>query len=263
MSTQEKIEHIVNWLQSYKESIGVNGFVVGISGGIDSSVTSTLATMAGDTHVVNLPMAPKQIGAPRRHFEWLDEQFNPDNRDDIVTYSLAEVWKPFDAFMDIDINKMDAQETDPETLNLTKANLQARLRMAQLYFIANRENRLVVGTGNCVEDMGVGFFTKWGDGAVDLAPIADLYKSSVYEIGRELGLNNEILDAQPTDGLWEDGRTDEDQLGLTYDEIEDIMANGKSANVSMEKYNRYFDLHNGNRHKMNMPPVCELPNKEH
>lgn len=260
MDTNKAEKQIKEFLQEKLDQSGAEGFVVGISGGVDSALTSALCADVGPTHVVDMPILKENKNA-EKHFDWLDEEYDFG----WLKYTKVDLTSTYEEMIGAN-RTMDARnpnqnllgETDDETANLVKANLQSRLRMSQLYFIANLENKLVVGTGNKVEDFGVGFFTKYGDGGVDIAPIADLLKSEVVELASHLGVMEEITQAKPTDGLWEDQRTDEDQLGLSYDEIEDIMKNGESANVSKQKYDRYLELHRKSRHKLETPPVPEI-----
>lgn len=251
----DKVYHQINeWLINKVKESGTNGFVVGVSGGIDSAVTSTLCALTGyPTTVVAMPIN-KMIGKEEK--EHIDKLILDHENVDGV---LAELSATYSTMMGG--NEEILGELDEETMNLVRANLQSRLRMAQLYVFANANNALVVGTGNKVEDFGVGFFTKYGDGGVDISPIADLLKSEVRELGQYIGISDDIINAAPTDGLWEDERTDEDQLGLSYEEIEDIMVNGEKANVTKEKYDRYWELHNRSRHKVETPPICEIKEK--
>lgn len=255
------IEHIVNWLKAYATDAGVNGFVVGVSGGIDSAVTSTLCAMTGmETHLVDMPIHQPADQASRSagHIADLRERFGERVHPHFVDLSGV-----FDAF----------SATLPGGLadgsgGLAMANSRARLRMATLYAIGQKAGVLVAGTGNKVEDFGVGFYTKYGDGGVDLSPIADLMKTEVFAIGEALGIRNDILVAAPTDGLWGDDRTDEDQLGASYPELEWAMRLRKRMPAGMpeelsprerEVVTTYDRFHRANRHKMVPIPVCELP----
>jgi len=244
MNVSDRISHITNWISNYAKSNSNKTFelVVGISGGIDSSVTSTLCAMTGiKTHAVSMPIKqnPNQHDLSLIHINWLKKKYN-----NIRTYiiDLDEVFKIFQKTM----NEFDSE--------LAFANSRARLRMVTLYQIAQNYKALVVGTGNKVEDFGIGFFTKYGDGGVDISPIADCSKSQVWEIGKELGVNNEIIKAQPTDGLWDDSRNDEDQIGLSYEQIEDAMENEKSP-----FYEKFKKIRTSNLHKMRPIPICMLP----
>ena len=252
----EKVNtHIVEWLKSYAENSKVNGFVIGISGGVDSAVTSTLCAQTGLKVVcVEMPIhqAPSQVSRAQEHIEQLKNRF-PN-----VTNAVADLTSVFETF------KKEVPATSNEaTVNLSLANTRARLRMTTLYYFAGIHGLLVAGTGNKVEDFGVGFYTKYGDGGVDLSPIADLMKSEVYQLGTYLKIPESILTASPTDGLFGDDRTDEDQLGASYDELEWAMdANDSKTdpNTFTERqktvYEIYKKLNKNNQHKMNPIPVC-------
>jgi len=217
--------------------------VIGVSGGIDSSVSSTLCAMTGlRTIVLSMPIKqkPSQHDLSLKHQEWLVKNFK-----NIESHAL-NLDGLFESFQ-VSLSKFDN--------DLGMANARARLRMTTLYQVAAANKGIVVGTGNKVEDFGVGFYTKYGDGGVDISPIADCNKTEVWEIGRELNLLKEIIDADPTDGLWDDGRTDEGQLGLKYSELEEAMNNPNSPN--REKYEKIRKL---NLHKMEPIPVCKIPN---
>ena len=252
----EKVNtHIVEWLKSYAENSKVNGFVIGISGGVDSAVTSTLCAQTGLKVIcVEMPIhqAPSQVSRAKEHIEQLKSRF-PN-----VTSAIADLTSVFETF------KNEVPSTDNESaLYLSLANTRARLRMTTLYYFAGIHGLLVAGTGNKVEDFGVGFYTKYGDGGVDLSPIADLMKSEVFQLGAYLKIPNSILTAAPTDGLFGDDRTDEDQLGASYDELEWAMdANDSKTdpNTFSERqkivYEIYKKLNKNNQHKMNPIPVC-------
>lgn len=250
-------EHIVNWLKTYAENARVTGFVVGISGGIDSAVTSSLCAQTGLKVIcVEMPIhqAESQVSRGREHIEQLQKRFANVERTEV---DLTPVFESF--------KQQIPESTDKAKLNLSLANSRARLRMTTLYYIAGIHGLLVAGTGNKVEDFGVGFYTKYGDGGVDLSPIADLMKSEVYALGNYLGVPESILKAAPTDGLFGDDRTDEDQLGATYDELEWAMlateAGKKTEDFSdreKEVFDIYSKLHRNNLHKMNPIPVCLL-----
>jgi len=255
----EKVnEHIVKWLKTYALNAKVDGFVIGISGGIDSAVTSTLCAQTGlKVLCVEMPIHqdPKQVSRGREHIEQLKNRFT--NVDNVV----ADLTSTFDTF-----KKSVAETEDLAKLNLSLANTRARLRMTTLYYFAGIHGLLVVGTGNKVEDFGVGFYTKYGDGGVDVSPIADLMKSDVYALGEYLGIPESILKAAPTDGLFGDDRTDEDQLGASYDELEWAMLAdeiGKGTDDFSERDKIVFDIYKRlnriNQHKMNPIPVCEIP----
>lgn len=255
----EKVnDHIVNWLKTYAINAKVNGFVIGISGGVDSAVTSTLCAQTGlKVLCVEMPIHQdaKQVNRGREHIEQLKNRFEN------VSNCVADLTSTFETF------KSAVTETeDLVKLNLSLANTRARLRMTTLYYFAGIEGLLVAGTGNKVEDFGVGFFTKYGDGGVDLSPIADLMKSDVYALGKYLAIPESILKAAPTDGLFGDDRTDEDQLGASYDELELAMLadeNGKTAADFTGRDQIVFDiyqkLNRNNKHKMNPIPVCIIP----
>lgn len=251
-------KHIVNWLHEYAENAGVKGFVVGISGGIDSALTSTLCAQTGlPTLCVEMPIhqAHSHVSRAKEHIKNLKEKFSN------VTSAHADLTPIFEAF------KKQVPETEnPYILNLTLANTRARLRMTTLYYFAGLHSALVAGTGNKVEDFGVGFFTKYGDGGVDISPIADLLKSEVRLLAKHLGVTDTIITAKPTDGLFGDDRSDEDQLGASYDELEwamEQMENGKNhddfTGRQKEVFEIYKRLNTINQHKMKEIPVCEIP----
>ena len=217
--------------------------VIGISGGIDSSVSSTLSAMTGlKTIVLSMPInqIQSQHDLSLKHQEWLVKNFK---NVEAHTINLDELFLAFNA----SLSKFDSEHG--------MANSRARLRMTTLYQVAAANKGIVVGTGNKVEDFGVGFYTKYGDGGVDISPIADCNKTQVWELGKELGILQEIIDAPPTDGLWDDGRTDEGQLGLKYNELEEAMENPNSPNR-----NKYENIRKQNMHKMEPIPVCIIPN---
>lgn len=248
---------IVNWLKSYAENSKVNGFVIGISGGVDSAVTSTLCAQTGlKVLCVEMPIhqAESHVSRGREHIEQLKQRF-PN-----VSSVEADLTSTFETF------KM-AVPTDEDTnkLNLALANSRARLRMTTLYYFAGIHGLLVTGTGNKVEDFGVGFYTKYGDGGVDLSPIADLMKSEVFLLGRYLDIPKSILEASPTDGLFGDDRTDEDQLGASYDELEWAMLQDEAQRNSDDFSGRerivfgiYKRLNTNNQHKMIPIPICHI-----
>ena len=245
MKPLEKAQFISNWIKDYVEKMPskAQSLVIGISGGIDSSVSSTLSAMTGiKTIVLSMPIKQKssQHDLSLKHQEWLIKNFN---NVETHTLNLDELFKTFESSLSKfnDVHGM--------------ANSRARLRMTTLYQVAAANKGIVVGTGNKVEDFGVGFYTKYGDGGVDISPIADCNKTEVWEMGRELNILKEIIDAAPTDGLWDDGRTDEGQLGLKYSELEEAMNNPNSLN--REKYEKIRKL---NLHKMEPIPVCKIPN---
>ena len=245
MEVSKKVVFIKDWILNYINSMPkqATSLVIGISGGIDSSVASTLCSMTG-TKTIVLTMPIKQISSQHdlslKHEKWLKNKFkNIESH----TIELDEVFKSFRS-------KLSGFHSEHGL-----ANSRARIRMTTLYQIAAANNGIVVGTGNKVEDFGVGFYTKYGDGGVDILPIADCTKSEVWELGKELGILDDIISAQPTDGLWDDGRTDVGQLGLTYQELEEAMTNPNSPNRS-----KYLEKRKLNLHKMGPIPVCKIPN---
>ena len=245
MKVSEKVQFISNWIKNYVETMPskAESLVIGISGGIDSSVSSTLSAMTGlKTIVLSMPIKQKssQYDLSLKHQEWLIKNFK---NVEAHTLNLDKLFLSFE-------NSLLKFDNDHGM-----ANSRARLRMTTLYQVAASNKGIVVGTGNKIEDFGVGFYTKYGDGGVDISPIADCNKTDVWEMGRELKLINEIIDAVPTDGLWDDGRTDEGQLGLKYSELEEAMNNPNSLN--REKYEKIRKL---NLHKMEPIPVCKIPN---
>lgn len=258
MHTQKVIDFIVNWLEAYATNAKVKGFVVGISGGIDSAVVSALCARTGlSTLCVEMPIhqSESQVSRGKEHIASLVKKYKNVFQ---TVFDLTSVFDEFESQL--------PQTADDHLLNLSLANSRARLRMTALYYLAGINHLLVAGTGNKIEDFGVGFFTKYGDGGVDLSPIADLMKSEVYEIGRALGISNSILNAQPTDGLFGDSRSDEDQLGASYDELEWAMkmqAKGRSASdfSGREKtvFEIYTRLNKANQHKIKPIPICEIP----
>tara|TARA_Y100001970_G_scaffold280291_1_gene389029 strand:+ start:52 stop:792 length:741 start_codon:yes stop_codon:yes gene_type:complete len=244
MNSDKKITYISNWIKDYAISLPFNppSLIIGVSGGIDSAVTSTLCAKTGlKTIAVSMPIKQNQSqhDLSLKHLKWLEDSF--DNVE-IMTIALDEVFKSFELTMTNFNNK------------LAFANSRSRLRMVTLYQIAQSNKGIVVGTGNKVEDFGVGFYTKYGDGGVDISPIADCTKTDVWNIGKSLGIINEIIEAAPTDGLWDDSRNDESQLGLTYKQIEEAMNNSNS-----KYYDKYLKIREPNLHKMKPIPVCIIP----
>lgn len=258
INSEKTAQHIVNWLKQYAEKAHAKGFVVGISGGIDSAVTSALAALT-QLPVLCLEMPiyqdENQVNRGLNHIHQLKS-----NHTNISTLK-TDLTAVFDSFLTA---LSTSKDNESETLAL--ANLRARMRMVTLYYHAQKNGFLVVGTGNKIEDFGVGFYTKYGDGGVDISPIADLTKTEVYELGAFLGVNNEIMVAPPTDGLWGDKRTDEDQIGASYPELEWAMdfvtsnsSENKLSNRQKEVLTIYKKLNAANQHKINPIPVCIIP----
>ncbi len=244
MKVSEKKIYISNWIKNYVEKMPsrAKSLIIGISGGIDSSVSSTLSAMTGlKTIIVSMPIKQKssQHDLSLKHQEWLIKNFKNVEAHVVNLDKLFEIFK-------FSLTKFDNERG--------MVNSRARLRMATLYQVAAANEGIVVGTGNKIEDFGVGFYTKYGDGGVDISPIADCNKTEVWELGRELGVLEEIINAAPTDGLWDDGRTDEGQIGLSYKDLEEAMINPNSPN--REKYEKIRKL---NLHKMYPIPVCKIP----
>lgn len=255
MQTKAVVDHIIQWLNDYLDQSGLKGFVVGVSGGIDSAVTSTLCALTGKpVKALNMPIhqAPDQVSRSASHIAWLTERY--ENVEGI-TVDLTPVFESLTGALPKDIQD-----------DLSMANSRSRLRMVTLYAVSTHHRMLVAGTGNKVEDFGVGFYTKYGDGGVDLSPIADLMKSEVYAMANTLGIIDSIIDAPPTDGLWSDNRSDESQIGASYDELEWAMRHtadaGDEATLDarqhevltiFRKFNRI------NQHKMLPIPVCQIP----
>lgn len=252
----ELADEITAWISDYAQSNGITTLVIGVSGGIDSAVTSTLSAKTGlPTIVLNMPIHqdPKQYELSNKHISWLESNF------DNVEGRLVDLTGTYDVF--------NQQMKEHDLSSLALANSRARLRMTTLYAIAGSTGGIVVGTGNKVEDFGVGFFTKYGDGGVDISPIADLMKSEVYEIAKALDIVEEIQQAAPTDGLWEDGRTDEDQIGATYAELEWAMRHEENPSKDLtERQHRVLEIYRGfnkaNSHKMNPIPIFEMKNRQ-
>ncbi len=255
MKNKEIIHHIVNWLKEYSRQSGTNGFVIGISGGIDSALTSTLCALTQKPVIIlKMPIRQHQAEIDRalEHMIWLKKNFTNVSSEII---NLTHIFEKI-------------EEDIPKQVQdfLTMANTRSRLRMLTLYTYAGHYRMLVAGTGNKIEDFGVGFYTKYGDGGVDISPIADLLKSEVYALAKELGIVESILTAKPTDGLYADGRSDEDQIGATYDELEWAMTalekntNEKNFTARQREVMKiYLDRHRANQHKMQVIPVCKIP----
>ena len=256
MKISQTVEHITKWIKSYKERNKINGLVIGVSGGIDSALTSTLCGLTGiKTLCLNMPIRQRQDQYQRakNHIKWLENKFENVKS---IDFELTSVFNEFKKCVE---NKSRADE-------LALANSRSRLRMMALYYYAGIDNSIVVGTGNKVEDFGIGFYTKYGDGGVDISPIADLMKSEVFKISKYLNINNEIINAKPTDGLWDDNRSDEDQIGASYDDLEKVMneiENGSNPDNFEDElkniYNVYIHHHKANKHKMISIPVCKIP----
>lgn len=254
MNKKKVIEHIVNWLKEYSDKSKTDGFVIGISGGIDSALTSTLCAATGKRCIVlNMPIRQTQHEFDRgmEHINWLKKVY-PN-----VESHLVDLTGIFE--------KMENDFPKKVQDFLTMANTRSRLRMITLYAFAGHHKLLVAGTGNKIEDFGIGFYTKYGDGGVDISPIADLMKSEVYSLAAEMGVVSSILNARPTDGLFPDGRTDEDQIGASYDELEWAMTyqNKKETYSLTERQqqvmNIYLQRNRANKHKMEAIPVCIVP----
>ena len=243
MNSSEKVKFISNWIKDYANNMPskAESLVIGISGGIDSSVSSTLSAMTGlRTIVLSMPIKQKshQHDLSLKHQEWLVKNFKNVQAHTIKLDGLFHSFKTALSNFDNDHGL---------------ANSRARLRMATLYQVAAANSGIVVGTGNKVEDFGVGFYTKYGDGGVDISPIADCTKTQVWELGKYLGVSQEIIEASPTDGLWNDGRDDKQQLGMSYEDLEKAMENKNDPN-----YQKYLKIREKNLHKMNPIPVCKF-----
>ncbi len=234
---------IDRWLKDYYYMYSINAFVVGVSGGIDSAVVSTLCAKTGlPTYVMTMPLHSKAGNTflSDLHAYKLVEKYSN------VTLVNVDLTETYDKFM--------VAVDDTFTGNqLANANTKARLRMVSLYQVAGSVGGIVVGTGNKIEDYGIGFFTKYGDGGVDIAPIADLYKTEVWELGKHLGVDERIIDAIPTDGLWDDGRKDEDQIGASYEQLEEAMEYRRGPALDI-----LDELNRKNKHKMDTIPTFKL-----
>jgi NAD+ synthase len=255
LKTKEVAAYIQNWLSDYLKSTGLKGYVVGISGGIDSALVSKLCALTGEkTLLLTMPIrqTTSEYTRARNHMQRLKEEFS---NVELLDISLTDTFEVFEKAMPFDL----------EVNHLAMANSRSRLRMMTLYAVAQANGCLVVGTGNKVEDFGVGFYTKYGDGGVDISPIADINKTQVFELANYLDVIQEILEAKPTDGLFEDGRSDEDQIGATYPELEWAMEFvGNETDLTereQEVLKIYRRLNRINQHKMQPIPVCFIPNE--
>ncbi len=254
MKNKEVVNYISSWLKEYSNTSKTNGFVIGISGGIDSAVTSTLCALTGKKVIVlNLPIKQnkKEFDRSTEHVQWLKNNFKNVEHE---TVELSDIFKGFEKDLPSDIQDF-----------LTMANVRSRVRMITLYAFASHHKLLVAGTGNKIEDFGIGFFTKYGDGGVDLSPIADLTKTEVYALAAELNIIESIQKARPTDGLYADDRTDEDQIGATYPELEwamDYVVSNKTDKIDERQkavLEIYKSRNRANKHKMEAIPVCLIP----
>ncbi len=247
-------KHITNWIEDYINKSGAKGIVVGVSGGVDSALTSTLCAETGHNILcLEMPIYQNkdQVSRSKKHIDWLMSKYSN------VTSKQIELNDTFESF----VNSLPDNSSDKHELSL--ANTRSRLRMVTLYYFSALNNYIVAGTGNKVEDFGIGFYTKYGDGGVDISPIADLLKSEVFTLAKFHNIIDEIIEAEPNDGLWNDNRSDEEQIGASYEEIEDAMMNfNKSDNLSKrekEVLDIFNSFHKTNKHKMDPIPVCEIP----
>ena len=256
MKYPEKVsKYIVRWIDEYLERSKMQGLVVGVSGGIDSALTSTLCAETGRSLIcIEMPIHQdkNQVSRSKNHIEWLKEKYSN------VSSTLINLDNTFDSFVD-SIPKVKSLEND-----LSLANTRSRLRMITLYYFSALNKFIVAGTGNKVEDFGIGFYTKYGDGGVDISPIADLLKSDVYNLAKFYNINDEIIKAEPTDGLWNDNRNDEDQIGASYKELERSMEIADKTDQNLSDREKdvlkiYKSLNSSNRHKMLPIPVCKIP----
>ncbi|MGC4130185.1 MAG: NAD(+) synthase [Bergeyella sp.] len=260
MQTEKIINHIVKWLKDYAEKARVNGYVIGVSGGVDSGVVSTLCAMTGlKVLAIEMPIRqkPDQVDRALEHIEFLKNKFpNVEGMSVNLTPAFEELYKTFDVHDDEFPNE-----------KLAFANTRSRLRMLTLYYYGQINGLLVCGTGNKVEDFGIGFYTKYGDGGVDVSPIADLYKTEVYALARALDLPESIKNAIPTDGLWDVDRTDEQQIGATYPELEKIQkeygtkTEADYSGRDLEVFKIFDKMHKAAKHKMEPIPVCMIPDE--
>ena len=247
-------KYIINWIENYLNKSGAKGIVVGVSGGVDSALTSTLCAETGHNILcLEMPIFQNkdQVSRSKKHIDWLKSKY-PN-----VTSKQIELNDTFESF----VNSLPDNNSDKHELSL--ANTRSRLRMVTLYYFSALNNYIVAGTGNKVEDFGIGFYTKYGDGGVDISPIADLLKSEVFTLAKFHNIIDEIIEAEPNDGLWNDNRSDEEQIGASYEEIEDAMINlNKNDNLSKrekEVLDIFNSFHKANKHKMDPIPVCEIP----
>ena len=256
MKYPEKVsKHIVSWIDNYLNKSKMKGFVVGVSGGIDSALTSTLcAETKRNVLCIEMPINQNkdQVSRSKKHIEWLKKKYSNVSS---INISLDNT---FDSFIE-SIPEVRSSEND-----LSLANTRSRLRMVTLYYFSALKKYIVVGTGNKVEDFGIGFYTKYGDGGVDISPIADLLKSDVYSLAKFYNINDQIIEAIPTDGLWNDNRNDEDQIGASYEELEKAMLNDNKVDHDLSAREKevlkiYRSLNSSNRHKMLAIPVCKIP----
>ena len=256
MKHPEKVSrHIVNWINTYLENSKMDGLVVGVSGGVDSALTSTLCAETGKNLIcIEMPIKQgnDQVSRSKKHIEWLKSKYHN------VSSILINLDNTYNMFVD----SIPKNESDKHDLSLV--NTKSRLRMVTLYYFSALNNFIVAGTGNKVEDFGIGFYTKYGDGGVDISPIADLLKSEVYSLAKYHNIIDEIIKARPTDGLWNDNRSDEEQIGATYDELEKAMLDESKSESNLSKrekevMNIYKSFNSSNRHKMLPIPVCKIP----
>lgn len=258
MQSEKIVQGIVGWLKDYAVKAGVKGYIIGVSGGVDSGVVSTLCAMTGlEVLAVEMPIrqAPDQVSRAQEHLSFLARKY-PNVRTQTIDLNHA-----FEAIF----QTFSPEDADPEKEKLAFANTRSRLRMLTLYHFGQIHGLLVCGTGNKVEDFGIGFYTKYGDGGVDVSPIADLYKTEVYELARYLDLPDSIKNAIPTDGLWDAERTDENQIGATYPELEKIQKEWGSKTAQdysgrdLEVFQIFSRMHRAAQHKMNPIPVYDVP----
>ena len=255
MKYPEKVsKHIIGWIKDYITESGAKGLVIGVSGGVDSALASTLcAETRFDVLCLELPIYQDrdQVSRSRKHIEWLKNKY-PNVSSKVI--QLDETFKSF-------IDSIPNNNSNKHELSL--ANTRSRLRMTTLYYFSALNNYIVAGTGNKVEDFGIGFYTKYGDGGVDISPIADLLKSDVFSLAKFHNIIDEIIEAEPNDGLWNDNRSDEDQIGASYEEIENAMKNHKKSDNLSKRDKEVMDIfnsfHNANKHKMDPIPVCKIP----